>query len=335
MEVAPRAEPRKADLPDFPGCRAIRISRAEIRSYEGRIEFWDADTEIAMVCEPTSYYHEMPGERLARLATLISAVRGAQIDAAGSSDLLLRNEQGEWQRIMQADQVLFLRPLETVPQGLAIEVGLDTLPDVVLEVDNTTDVRRRKLGLYESWGFPEVWVEVPDHPAPSRPASLRPGLTIHLQAEGGFRTAQSSRAFPGWTAEEIHKALNELELSGETVAVLRRVGRAMGAAEGAGPEGDVFLRAERRDSQAEMLRANAAQVLESRNIAVTPAISKSLAQVDGSWAKAVMQAALTCENEEHFLHKLAAAAIIRQPPAPGAGGAGGPENLPDRSRLRQ
>ena len=79
--------------------------------------------------------------------------------------------------------VLFLKP--AVPQGLAIEVGVDALPDVVLEVDNTTDARRRKLGLYESWGFPEVWVDVPDQPAPSRPAPLRPGLTIYLQAEGG------------------------------------------------------------------------------------------------------------------------------------------------------
>ena len=33
-------------------------------------------------------------------------------------------------------------------------MGSDTLPDVVLEVDNTTDVRRGKLSLYESWGFP-------------------------------------------------------------------------------------------------------------------------------------------------------------------------------------
>ena len=309
MDVAPGAQPQKADFSDFPGCRPIRISRAEIKSYEGRIEFWDADTEIAMVCEPTSYYHEVPGGRLVRLATLIGAARGAQIDGAGSTDLLLRNERGEWQRIMQADQVLFLRPLETVPSGRAIEIGLDTLPDVVLEVDNTTDVRRRKLGLYESWGFPEVWVEVPDQPAPSRPASLRPGLTIHLQAEGGFRIARRSRAFPGWTAEEIHQALNELEMSAETVAVLRRVGRAMGAAEGTGPHGDVFLRAERRESRAQghadMLRANVAQVLESRNIAVTPAIAKRLAQVDGGSATDVMQAALTCANAQDFLSLLA------------------------------
>ena len=94
----------------------------------------------------------------------------------------------------------------TRPAGPAIEVGSDTLPDVVLEVDNTTDVRRGKLALYESWGFPEVWVEVPEQSSPSRPAGLHPGLTIHLLEGGGFRTAPGSRAFPGWTAQEIHRA---------------------------------------------------------------------------------------------------------------------------------
>ena len=120
--------------------------------------------------------------------------------------------------------------------GNAIEVGTDALPDVVLEVDNTTDVRRGKLRLYDSWGFPEVWVEVPDQPAPSRPGSLRPGLTIYLTESGGLRPVAASRALPGWTAEEIHRALNEPELSETTAAVLKRVGRALGAAEGTGPD---------------------------------------------------------------------------------------------------
>jgi len=40
--------------PEFPGCRPVRISRAEIRTWEGRIEFWDADTEIAMAHEPAA-----------------------------------------------------------------------------------------------------------------------------------------------------------------------------------------------------------------------------------------------------------------------------------------
>ena len=154
----PPAERRERQALEFPGCRPLRIPREEIADCDIRFEYWDADTEIAMICEPVSYYHERPAARLARLAGLIAAARGAPIEAVGHTDLLVRNDRGERQRIMQADQILFLRPAQAIPRGNAIEVGADALPDVVLEVDNTTDVRRGKLGLYESWGFPEVWV---------------------------------------------------------------------------------------------------------------------------------------------------------------------------------
>ena len=58
-----------------------------------------------------------------------------------------------------------------------------------------TDVRRGKLGLYESWGFPEVWVEVPDKRAPSRP-NRKSGITIYLLGDDGYKQAASSAAFP-------------------------------------------------------------------------------------------------------------------------------------------
>ena len=219
----PPAERRAPQPLDFPGCHPMRIPREEIAACDIRFEYWDADTEIAMVCEPVSYYHERPAQRLAKLAERIAAARGVPIEAVGHTDLLVRNARGERHRIMQADQILFLRPAQTIPQGKAIEVGIDPLPDVVLEVDNTTDVRRRKLGLYESWGFPEVWVEVPDAPEPNRPESLRPGLTIHLLERGRFRPALASRSFPGWTAQEIHRAL---ERAGAVRADRRGVGPA-------------------------------------------------------------------------------------------------------------
>ena len=137
--VVPRpAEHRESEALEFPGCRPVRIPRAEIADYDGRFEYWDRDTEVAMVCEPVSYYHERPGQRLARLVQTIAHVRGAPIEAVGATDLLVRNARGERQRIMQADQILFLRPVETVPRGHAIEVGVDALPDVVLEVDSKT-----------------------------------------------------------------------------------------------------------------------------------------------------------------------------------------------------
>ncbi len=304
----PPAEPRRPETREFPGCRPVHIPRDEIADYEDRIELWNADTEIAMVCEPVGYYHERPSQRLAKLTDRIAAARGSPIEAVGHTDLLVRNVRGERQRIMQADQILFLRPAQTVPRGKAIEVGTDALPDVVLEVDNTTDVRRGKLELYESWGFPEVWVEVPDEPEPSRPASLRPGLTIHLRGEGGFRVVPSSRAFPGWTAKEIHRALNEPGPSVETTAALRRVGRALGAAEGTGPDDDPFLREERRESRAEALletrRAAVLQVFESRGIPVSPFLFRRLAEVEDVSTAALVRVALECRDERDFLRRV-------------------------------
>ena len=297
----PLAGRREPEPLEFPGCRPVRISCADIAAYERRIEYWSRDTEVAMVCEPVGYYHERPSHRLAKLAGLIAAARGAPIEAVGHTDLLVRNARGERQRIMQADQILFLRPAQTIPQGKAIEVGTDVLPDVVLEVDNTTDVRRGKLRLYESWGFPEVWVEVPDEREPNRPASLRPGLTIHVQVTAGFRTVPSSRAFPGWTAEEIHRALNEAALSGATVAALRRVGRALGAAAGTGPDDDPFLRAERREGHAEGVRATVLQVLEARGISLSAALSVRLAEIGDGSDDVLVNAALACRSEEDFL----------------------------------
>ena len=66
-------------------------------------------------------------------------------------------------------------------------MGVDghVLPDVVLEVDYSTDVRVRKLRLYEAWGFPEVWVDVPDER--SSPRSRLCGLTIHVLEAGRYR----------------------------------------------------------------------------------------------------------------------------------------------------
>ena len=56
----------------------------------------------------------------------------------------------------KADQAVYLRPEQArLPETDSIVVGEHDLPDVVLEVDNTTDVRRGKLGLYEEWGFPK------------------------------------------------------------------------------------------------------------------------------------------------------------------------------------
>ena len=205
-----------------------------------------------MVSEPTSPTHENPSHGLAGLVALIAAVRGSPIKCYGSMDLLVRDAQGKPRRIMQADQTVYLHPRRAELLGAsAMVVGRHNYPDVVLEVDHTTDVRRGKLKLYESWGFPELWVEVPEHWVASRPRGLVPGLTIHLLKDGVYRESPESVAFPGWTAEAIHEAMNEAEPSVRTHGIVERLGRGLGSREGTGPDDDALMRSLRGQSRVE------------------------------------------------------------------------------------
>ena len=48
------AQPRRAQPPAFPGCEPVHLPRTEIDRFEGRLKYWDAATEIAWICEPTT-----------------------------------------------------------------------------------------------------------------------------------------------------------------------------------------------------------------------------------------------------------------------------------------
>jgi len=293
----------------FPGCKPVHLPSHEIETYESRLEFWDADTEIAWVCEPSSPYHEEPAETLSALVERIASVRGSPIKRYGSMDLLLRNSRGERWRIMQADQSLYLHPAHAhLPGASAMVIGEHDFPDVVLEVDHTTDVRRGKLGLYESWGFPEVWVEVPERRAPSRRRGRLPGLTIHVLEDGAYRTVPESPTFPGWTAEEIHEAMNETVASARTHAILERTGAALGAREGTGPDDDPLLRSQRRqgfergrmEGRAKLVR----QMLLSRGVAVSEEFPRDVPRFPESSEAVVVAAALECDSEADFRARL-------------------------------
>ena len=243
---APRSSPAGYGPEDFPGCESFHLPESGLESYEGRLEFWDGETETAWrVCEPTSIQHEQPSRLLVEMATRVASLRGSRIMSFGSADLVHLDAAGRKHWLMQADEVLYLHPERVVLEGPAIDVEADPLPDVVLEVDHSTDVRRRKLGFYKESGFPEVWVLVPWE------ASVRaPGLTIHVRRGEGYREEAQSRAFPGWRAEEIHRALTEAPISAGAVRALERVALAMGRREGTLPEDDPFTRTISRRAEA-------------------------------------------------------------------------------------
>ncbi len=149
----------------------------------------------------------------------------------------------------------------------------------------STRRRRNRQKLYEEWGFPELWVEVPDAHAPSRPAGLRSGMRIYLLEAGRYVLADESRAFPGWLAAEVHRALNEWILSEETSAVLFRVGRSLGEREGRGPEDDVLLGPYARERRVEGRAVGVAEgvgrmartLLRRRGVPVPPHFPEGLA----------------------------------------------------------
>ena len=307
---------------ELAGCKAVPMTYEQFRRYEGRLEVWDAETETAwMVREPTSADHESPSHGLAGLTALIAAVRGSPIACYGSMDLLVRDAQGRPRRIMQADQTVYLRPSRAEFSGAgALVVGRGRYPDVVLEVDHTTDVRRGKLKLYEAWGFPELWVEVPERRAPSRPKSRMPGLAIHLLEEGAYRKSPESVAFPGWRAEDIHEALNEVGRSARTSAILERLGRRLGTQEGTGPDNDSLLRSLRVQSREEGLAEGLAQgsakgktkglaegraemarqMLLSRGIEVSEGFPADASAFAGLSEAAIVTAAFACDSERDF-----------------------------------
>ena len=285
--------------------RRFRLSADEMADSDRRVELWDGATETAFeVRELTSPYHERPSQRLATLAERIAQVRGRPIQCFGTMSLKMPGrpglppDEGGADRLMEADQSLYLHPQRVhLISATTMVVGEHHYPDIVLEVDRTTDVRRNKLKLYEAWGFPELWVDVPDD-SPRRRRSR--GTTIYVREEGGFQIADESRAFPGWSAADIHTALNEDLLSESTVAILERIGARLGADEGTGPDDDPLLRSQREQARQEDRTAFVRQLLTTRGIDVPENFPNDVPGFATAEPSVLATAALSCVDADDF-----------------------------------
>ena len=137
---------------DFPGCESFHLPANEIDRYEGRLEFWDGDTETAWkVCEPTSIQHEAPCQELAQMAGRFAMLRGSRIACFGSADLVRLDATGRKRWLMQADQVLYLHPDRVRLQGPAIDVDADPLrtgTHGTRSRGSQCEGHRRRLGLH-------------------------------------------------------------------------------------------------------------------------------------------------------------------------------------------
>ena len=307
MQTAPASRRRPAP-PDrrrtgtrtSPAASRFPCRRAGLERYEGRLEFWDGTTETAWkVCEPTSIEHEAPSRRLVQMAGQLAMLRGSAIACFGSADLLRVDAAGRKRWLMQADEVLYLHPDRVRLMRRAIDVDADPLPDVALEVDHTTDVRKRKLGIYKESGFPEVWVLVP-----WEVSVRRPGLAIHVRRGDGYREEPESRAFPGWRAEEIYRALTESPLSETAWRALERVALSMGAREGTKPEDNPLMRSHSAKVRTEGRMGMVAAALRARGIEPALDAAEDRELFRGISDDALMAAAFACTDAADFRRRL-------------------------------
>ena len=274
------ADPGITDL-EFPGCYARPMTPAEYEAHEGRVEYFDWSAEVAFLAsEPAHAPHEGPREQLGQLLRTIAHVRGSPILCLGETEIRYSDPVTGDRQSIHPDQAVYLDPnARKGANPLYLAARGEPKPDILLEVDSTTDVRRNRLKHYEEWGFPEVWVEVPASYAPSR--RQRSGLRIYLLEAGRYILADESRALPTWQASEIHRALNERVSSEETVEVLTRVGLALGEREGTGPDDDPLLRNQRTEARAEGVKAGIAKaLLQGRGIPVPDDFPASLPKHD-------------------------------------------------------
>ena len=128
---------------DFPGCDPVRIAREDIRDYEGRYEFWDADSEIAWVArEGPCSDHDGPGQRLAQLVEIIALARGSPIEAWGSTPLTLRegNAEGSVEAGALAAQQSLLRLQAERKFGVEAAAQFGAILEAVADADRLAEV---------------------------------------------------------------------------------------------------------------------------------------------------------------------------------------------------
>ena len=309
---------------DYPGCVPIPMTVEQFDNYEGGVEYWSREHGTALICRDGGPAHEIPGGMLPGLLTRVEQERGSPIRCCGALKMVAEDPAGRSAEGMHPDQSVYLRPGTWMPSGRSTVVGRDPRPDVVLEVDNTTDVRRHKLGVYARWGYPEVWVETPNEPAPGRPRRVVPGLTIYILDQDAYRESLESLALPTWQADEIHAALNEPTTSSSTIASLVRVGRTLGDRDGTGPMDDAqiagymrrshdvghrtgFARGREQGQEAARRKAlayAATEALRLRDIPLSENFERRLAASTVS-AQALLHAAQLSATEADFWARLA------------------------------
>ena len=308
---------------EFLDCDPVPVNYQQyilLRDAKRRIELWDRGAGMAWELRdgPTGQ-HEWPIYQLKEMMVLMAAVRGISVPCFGSRGLAALDDDDQRLRVLHPDQSVYInRPVLYDNHG-DIPVQRVGWPDIVMEVDYSTNTRRGKFELYEDMGVPELWIEVPNlWAADYADAKLRrdgrpprhahghpPGLSIFLLEGGRYREYPASRALLGWKAEEIHDGLNDKPgLSPRHCEVLADLGRRFGERTGTGPDHHPMLRLMRDEVRAEGQAKMVREVLKRRGITLPPTFPTDFPGFTDLPADVLLDAATACASEPDFRARL-------------------------------
>lgn len=126
--------------------------------------------------------HGRYGRLLSRFIDVLTEEMGLTLDSCG--DMTCDREDVE--RAIEPDDCFYIQNEPLVRDKEKIDLAVDPPPDLGLEIDLTTDSRRR-LGIYAALKVPEVW----------RYDGRNHAVTIHvLQPDGQYAIHERSRCLP-------------------------------------------------------------------------------------------------------------------------------------------
>jgi Uma2 family endonuclease len=139
-----------------------------------------------------SLRHENPNRKLAWLIEVLAEEMEVDIEPAGSTTF----QREDLRKGFEPDSCFYIQNAEAIRGMEKIDLDVDPPPDLVIEVDITTD-SLDKFPILAGIGVPEVWRYIAEK------------VTIYKLEGGGYVEAEHSLAFLALTSEMVTQFLEE------------------------------------------------------------------------------------------------------------------------------
>lgn len=188
---------------DWKAYRQISDALGEHHHY--RLSYDGRDLELMT----KSKGHGRYGSLLTRFVEVLTEELGLPIDSCGD----MTCDREDLEKAIEPDNCFYIENEPRMREKEEIDLSVDPPPDLGIEIDLTTDSRRR-LGIYAAIRVPEIW----------RYEGRKRIVTICvLQTDGQYASVERSRTFPVVSAADLTRFVQRrvTESENDLVAAFR------------------------------------------------------------------------------------------------------------------